>query len=47
MLYGFFDECIKAGPERCPLAPFGDTPEHLRDLVWSRVDETRDEPLSV
>ncbi|KAL1864588.1 hypothetical protein Daus18300_007605 [Diaporthe australafricana] len=47
VLYGFFDECVKAGPARCPLATFGDTPEDLRDLVWARVDETRDQPLSV
>lgn len=47
VLYGFFDECVKAGPDRCALASFGSTAEELWDAVLSRVDELQDEPLSV
>lgn len=47
VLYGFFDECAKAGPDRCALAPFGSTAEELWDAVLSRVEELKDEPLSV
>lgn len=47
VLYGFFDECVKAGPDRCALAPFGSTADELWEAVLSRVDKLRDEPLSV
>lgn len=47
VLYGLFDECVKAGPDHCPLAPFGSTADELWEAVLSRVDELRDEPLSV
>jgi len=47
VLYGFFDECVKAGPDRCPLASFGKTADELWDAVLSRMEELRDEPLSV
>ncbi|POS72022.1 hypothetical protein DHEL01_v209584 [Diaporthe helianthi] len=47
VLYGFFDECAKAGPEHCALASFGSTAEELWDAVLSRVDELKEEPLSV
>lgn len=47
VLYGFFDECAKAGPDRCPLAAFGGTADDVWEAVLSRVDALRDEPLSV
>lgn len=47
VLYGFFDECVKAGPDRCPLASFGSTADELWDAVLSRVEELKDEPLSI
>lgn len=47
VLYGFFDECVKAGTDRCPLAAFGSTATELLEAVLSRVDELKDEPLSV
>lgn len=47
VLYGFFDECVKAGPDRCPLASFGSTADELQEAVLSRVDKLKDEPLSV
>lgn len=47
VLYGFFNECVKAGPDRCPLASFGSTADELWDAVLSRVDGLREEPLNI
>lgn len=47
VLYGFFDECIKAGPDRCPLASFGGSADDLWEAVLSRVDKLKEEPLNV
>lgn len=47
VLYGFFDECNKAGPDRCPLASFGSSADELWEAVMSKVDKVKDEPLSI
>ncbi|KUI70887.1 hypothetical protein VM1G_06414 [Cytospora mali] len=47
VLQGFFDECMKAGSDNCPLAAFGSTGGELWDAVFSFLDKLKDEPLSV
>lgn len=47
VLYGFFDECVEAGPDRCSLASFGSTADELWEAVLPRVDKLKDEPLSI
>lgn len=46
-LQGFFDECIKAGSERCRLAALGNTGSELWDVITSFLNKLKDEPLSV
>lgn len=47
VLRGVFDECIKAGPERCRLAELGNTGSELWDLVILFLNNLRDEPLRI
>lgn len=45
VLYGFFEECIKAG-FRCPLSNFADTAAGLQDLVMNLIKQLQ-KPISV
>ncbi|KAG2414402.1 hypothetical protein HFD88_003593 [Aspergillus terreus] len=47
VLHGFFDECIKAGAERCALAPLATSKEQLRDIVLSYMETLREQPIPV
>ncbi|KAL4896108.1 Alpha/Beta hydrolase protein [Aspergillus ambiguus] len=47
VLDGFFDECIKAGAERCALASLTTSPKVLRDTVLSYMDKLREQPIPV
>ncbi|KAK3939393.1 Alpha/Beta hydrolase protein [Diplogelasinospora grovesii] len=47
VFWGFLDECIKAGPGNCTLAPLANTTQELFDKVVTFVEEMRDDPLSV
>ncbi|KAJ5632478.1 hypothetical protein N7490_008817 [Penicillium lividum] len=47
VLDGFFDECIKAGAENCPLASLATSTDELRDTVLSYLDALKKQPVSV
>lgn len=44
---GFVDECIKAGPSKCPLADLADNQEALTDKILATVKALGDDPVSV
>ncbi|OQE28303.1 hypothetical protein PENSTE_c003G00669 [Penicillium steckii] len=47
VLDGFFEECVKSGPERCPLARMAATKKELRGKVLSSMTVLQDQPISV
>lgn len=46
VLYGFFDECIKAS-SNCSLAKLADSTEELQDLVFNFSEKLKTDPISV
>jgi pimeloyl-ACP methyl ester carboxylesterase len=46
VLAGFYEECIKAGPENCTLASLADSKEELSDLVDTFMEKVKEEPIS-
>ncbi|KAL5359378.1 Alpha/Beta hydrolase protein [Aspergillus floccosus] len=47
VLDGFFNECIKAGTERCALASLATSKEQLRGIVLSYMETLREQPIPV
>ncbi|KAJ5673078.1 hypothetical protein N7507_002205 [Penicillium longicatenatum] len=47
VLYGFFDECMKAGTENCELSALATSTEALRQTVVSYLETLQEEPISV
>lgn len=46
VLEGFFDECIKAG-KNCSLSSFGSSKSELHTLLFDKLHELKEQPLSV
>ncbi|KAH8905733.1 alpha/beta-hydrolase [Coniochaeta sp. PMI_546] len=47
VLQGFYDECIKAGPDSCALASLADSGKRLSELVQSQLEELKRQPIAV
>ncbi|OIW23774.1 alpha/beta-hydrolase [Coniochaeta ligniaria NRRL 30616] len=47
VLQGFYDECIRAGPDNCALTSLAESQDKLSDLVESQVEELRRQPIGV
>lgn len=46
VLHGFFNECVKAGPNNCSLSSLARSAEELQDLVLTFMEKLREQPLS-
>jgi pimeloyl-ACP methyl ester carboxylesterase len=47
VLFGFAEECVKAGTPRCALAELAETGQELFDLILTELIKLRDDPISV